>query len=70
MSKESDWIKEYGLKEEVRYRIYLPYYLIRAIYGILRGYHKLDDFTITEYIGLAKGQCDCRAGRLYRWVES
>ena len=70
MSKESDWIKEYGLKEEIRYGIFLPYFMLKAINGILEGDHKLNGMTKSQYIDLYKGLCDCRAGRVYRWVES
>jgi hypothetical protein len=67
--KEPRWIKKYGLKAEIRYRIFLPYYILKAAYEIIKGYHKPNDFSPSEWFDLNKGICDVKAGRLWEWAD-
>jgi len=63
------FVKEYGWKENARYYILLPKWLLRGLKGVLRGHHTLNDMSAMQFFGLMRGCCDAEAGRMYRMED-
>ena len=62
--------ESYTWKADVRYYLYyLPIEIIKAFLAMKRKDHILNDMSKRDYLGLARGLADCRAGRLYEWIE-
>ena len=69
MLNEKNWIKTFGFKENLKYHLYFfPKEFIRALFAIAKKDHILNEMHWLDYIDLARGIADMKAGRLYRYI--
>jgi hypothetical protein len=69
---EVEWKKNpnWNWWTDVKYHVYyLPKEILRAIVGILQKDHILNEMDWREYIDMAHGIADMKAGRWYRYKE-
>ena len=67
---EDKWIKSpnWTWKTDVKYYLYyLPKEILCAVIGIAQKDHILNEMDWREYLDLACGIADMKAGRLYRY---
>jgi hypothetical protein len=62
-------IKLWGWRQDIRYYLYQhPIEIIRALIGIAKKDHLLNEFTWIQYIEFAASLADMKSGRFYRVV--